>query len=185
MKQTFLHFGSQPKSYLPKFNSRRFGSAGVRAAYKSDGAPAPKDEYKDDPALSDEVNAIKRIGFQVDGFKNLLGEKANAEQFTSLEEQIKTLSEGIATMQADAISKAIAAINDANKDIHRQIAEMSEEAAKAKENSNGPATPGELVTTKDVEAFIAETFKDGKKTQNGAAIAIKAAETFGYPTFFT
>lgn len=134
---------------------------------------------------SDEVKAIKAIGKQVDSFKALLGDKADATKFTELELQLKTLSEGLETMKAADISKAIEAINKSNEAIHKQIMEMQEDLAVSKENGTEKANKRtELIATKDVEDFVKATFVNGSKTKDSARIEIKAAETFGYPQTF-
>jgi len=134
---------------------------------------------------TDEVKAIKAIGTQVDGFKALLGDKADAAQFKTLEDQIKALEDGIETMKAAEISKAIEAINASNTAIHKQIADMQEELAVSKESGADKANKRtELVATKDIEDFVKATFDGNEKTHKAAKIEIKAAETFGYPQTF-
>lgn len=132
-----------------------------------------------------EILAIKKIGEQVESFKTLLGEKADAEQFKSLEDKLKSLEDGIESMKAAEISKAIEAINKSNEAIHKQIVELQEEAAKAKEvETKSNKNVRELVSTKAVEDFIKATFENGEKTHKAARIEIKAAETFGTAVTF-
>lgn len=133
-----------------------------------------------------EIAAIKQIGEQVEQFKQLLGEKADTESFKALEDQIKTLSEGLETMKAAEISKAIDAINKSNESIYKQVVELQEELAIGKEQSAGKSNKRtELIATAEVETFVKATFEEGgKKTHTPAKIAIKAAETFGYDQTF-
>lgn len=130
------------------------------------------------------MEAIKKIGEQIEGFKSLLGDKANADEFKALQEQIKTLSDGLETMKAAEIGKAIESINKSNESIYKQVVELQEELAKGKENGEKAVRSGELVSKKAVEEFVAKTFVDGTKTHSNARIEIKAAETFGYPQTF-
>lgn len=132
-----------------------------------------------------EVVAIKAIGTQVESFKEMLGDKADAEQFKTLEEKLKSLEEGIETMKAAEISKAIEAINKSNETIHKQIVDMQEELAEKREQGAGKANGRtELVATKDIEDFVNSTFEGETKTNKSAKITIKAAETFGIPQTF-
>lgn len=199
MKKQFLDFSKvhyqQRRMIAPVSNKRMGFRVGDHSrAYKSDGEGGEGDgtETKD----LTEAEAIKAIGVQVAQFKTMLGDKADAAKFADLEAQIKTLSEGIETMKADAISDAIKAINKANEGIYKQLVELQEEKAAEKENQDpvGKSKLKLLVETKDVEAFVKATF-DGDltdtakgttdKTHNKATIQInKAAETFGYATFF-
>ena len=190
MKKTFIQFPTwKQKNSLPKFNGRQFKglNIGQGIAYKSD-APDEDVETKELPDDTEEiktVKAIKRIGKQVDSFKTVLGEKANAEEFKTLNETMIALQKDIATMKAEDVTASIKAINDGNEKIWKQIVEMQEEAAKKKDEGQGGNKAGkQLVTTKQVQDFITATFKDNKKTHDYARIELKAAENFGYPQFF-
>ncbi len=180
MTKGTLKFPSRHISYAPKLTSRRLGLKNFHnAAYKSDGG---EDEAKGEVS---EEEAIKQIGVQVEGFKALLGEKADASKFADLEKQIEDLSNGINEMKAADISKAIESINKANADIHKQIIELQEEAAKSKDAGTTAVKSGEVVSETEVKAFVEATFVDGEKTSKAAKISIKAAETFGEAVFFT
>lgn len=133
-----------------------------------------------------EIEAIKKIGEQVEQFKTLLGDKADADAFKTLEDKLTSLEEGIETMKAAEISKAIEAINKSNESIYKQVVELQEELAVSKEKSTGKsAVRPELITVKELEGFVASTFgEDGKKTHSPAKIQVKAAETFGFDQTF-
>jgi len=179
MTKGTLKFPSRHISYAPKLTSRRLGLKNFQnAAYKSDGG----EEEKSD--LSEE-EAIKQIGIQVEGFNKLMGEKADVKQFETLQKEIKDLAENIKAMKDADISKAIESINKANADIHKQIIELQEEAAKGKENGGAAPKAGQVVSEAEVKAFVEATFVDGEKTSKAAKISIKAAETFGEAVFFT
>lgn len=192
MKRKFLDFSKM--HYYQKRSAPKVGhkwAAPFRlAAYKTDGEKGEGESEGEDKELS-EAEAIKKIGEQVLSFKKMLGEKADANQFTALETKINDLATSIETMKADDISKTIKEINEANEKIHKQLVELQEEAAKAKEEGEKGA-PGKvkpMISTKEVQDFVKDTFGDtegkGKKTNNPAKITIgKAAETFGYATFF-
>lgn len=136
------------------------------------------------PTDTPEVLAIKKIGEQVEGFKKLLGDKADAEQFKGLEDKLKSLEEGIESMKAAEISKAIESINKTNEAIHKQIVELQEEAAKSKETGTEGLAKKQLISSESVKSFVEATFQEGAKTNKAAKIEIKAAETFGYPQTF-
>jgi HK97 family phage major capsid protein len=188
MKQTYLKFPTWKQlNAAPKINSRRIKFE----CYKSD-APVEVTEVKEltdetDPenkALaddSDEVKSLKKINRQVKQFNVVLGTKAKAEDFTSLQDEIKKLQTDIKTMKDADILKAMENINAANTKIWEQIKEMQEEKANEKEAGADKPKRGELVSRKAVDDFVKTTFKDGKKTHDQASIEIKAAETFGIP----
>lgn len=160
-------------------------------AYKSDGGTGddtPK-EFVDTADDTDEVKSIKAMGRQVHEFKKALGTKADAAEFKTLSDKIEALAKGIKDMESAAILDSIKSINEANEKIWKQIGEMQEELLKEKEAEGiGKNRKGIFVATKDVEKFIKETFGDDKrKTKAEAKIEIhtsKAAENFGYATFF-
>lgn len=193
MKKTILDFSKThyfQKRSLPNITSRRMriGAGRGNIAYKSDGEGTEGGEGTETKDLT-EAEAIKAIGTQVAQFKTMLGAKADAAQFTTLEQQIKDLSDNIGTMKSEAISQAIKDINASNEKVYKQLVEFQEAQAEAKENQDKAPKKGILVQTKDVADFIKETFGDdaarGKKTANPAKVEInKAAETFGYATFF-
>lgn len=187
MKKKYLDFAKvhyYQKRSLPKIGHKWAPSFRV-AAYKTDGDPDPADPENKELT---EAEAIKKIGEQVAAFKKTLGEKADATQFKTLEDQIADLAANIETMKADAISAAIKQINEGNEKVYKQLLEFQEAQAQEKEggetNVKGKIKP--LVATKDVEDFVKATFnEDGTKSSKPAKIAInKAAETFGYATFF-
>lgn len=189
MKKTYLQFPAWgQKNRLPKMN-HRFNQS---ACYLTDGEIAAEkaemEALKDLPDDTEEiktVKAIKRIGKQVDSFKTVLGEKADAEQFKTMNETLEALQTDITTMKSEDVTKQIKAINDGNDKIWKQIVEMQEATAKEKEQGGEGNKAGKpLFTTKQVEDFVKATFADGKKTHEYARIEIKAAENFGYPQFF-
>lgn len=169
------------KVFIPKMGT---GSASASRFFRANLSPDGGGGGNGTEDLT-EAEAIKKIGEQVVQFKTLLGEKADAAKFEELEGQIKSLSEGIETMKAAEISKAIEAINKSNEAIHKQIVEMQEEMAEKREQNAGKSNGRtELVATKDIEDFVKATFEGETKTNNSAKIQIKAAETFGIPQTF-
>lgn len=188
MKKTFLDFGSHNRYKVPGMRKSRIQPVRLRL-FKT--GPGEEDEGEEDGGADTdtaEVKAIKRIGKQVENFKTLLGEKADAEAIKTLQDTVKTLQENIATMQSEDIVSAIKSINDTNEKLWKQVAEMQEAAQVEKEKTEGKAKKGDILKKEDVAAFIKATFGDdaahGTKTSNPASVALKAAETFGYATFF-
>lgn len=141
-------------------------------------------EQDDDKGEDEELKAIKKIGDQVEGFKKLLGDKADKEQFTTLETAINELKEGLKSLTGAKIIEKM-------ENINKQLTEVYEDVQKAKDNgATGNVAGKPMVSTKDVQDFINATFKEGRKTSEKAEIKInsdhvfKAAETFGYAAFF-
>lgn len=171
------------KVFIPKMGS---GSASASRFFRAQLSPdGGTGGAADDKELT-EAEAIKKIGEQVIEFKTMLGEKADAAKFEALEKQISDLAEGIETMKAAEISKAIIEINKSNEAIHKQIVEMQEELAEKREQGSGKSNnKTELIATKDIEDFVKATFNaDGSKTHASASLTIKAPETFGIPQTF-
>lgn len=136
-----------------------------------------------------EMLALEAIGKQIEGFKELLGDKANAEDFKKVEAELKKLTDGLETLTAKEVERQIKAINEANEKIHKQIVELQEDLAAQKDNGlDNPKGPVQLVKREDVEAFVKTIYPDGKngdkKTFSEAKIEIKAAETFGSAVTF-
>lgn len=181
MKRNFLKFPSAPTSYAPRITSRRLrlGLLNHNIAYRSDGETAPAEE------TDDEVKAIQKIGKQVQDFQTALGERAKQEDFDALKALVDDLEKNISTMKADDITASIKAINEGNEKIWKQIAEMQEEKAQAKEAEGGARRKSRMFTPDEVKAFIDTTFKDGKKSRDHASVeVIKAPQNFAYDTFF-
>lgn len=182
MKHKFLKFPKQNIRYAPRMQSRRMrlGFENFNVAYKSDGGTAEGEADTED-------KAIEAIGKQVADFQKMLGDKANKEEFEALTKQITDLQTGLKTLEAKEIEKSIEAINKANEAIHKQLVEMQEKAAEEAEAGNSKKKKKDFVSTKDIEIFIAATFKDGVKTKADAKIemnANKSAENFSEATFF-
>jgi hypothetical protein len=188
MKKNYLKFGPGSASnsifFRAKLAPTPEGGGGV--AKKKNDDEDPDNEDADDD--SDEVKAIKSIGRQVTAFKKTLGDKANAEEIDQIKKDLNELKEGIASLTSKQVTDLLDKINKQNESLHKQIIELQEEANEKKEAPTSPAAKKQLVTQQAVEDFIAKTFGDkggkGDKTKDNAKIEIKAAETFGYPTFF-
>lgn len=170
------------KSFIPRMG---VGSATASSFFRAKFAPNVGGEgggNDDNP----ELKAIAEIGEQIDAFQAQLGEKANAEEFSKVKAELEKLKEGLTTMTAKQVLDSMEKINTQNASILKQIEELQEEAAKAKEKGGSKGKMRRMFATEDVKAFIEATFKDGVKTQNNASVElnIKAPETFGYPEFF-
>lgn len=137
-----------------------------------------------------ELEAIGKVSKQVDDFKATLGNKADKADFKKIEDNLAALKAGVDKWEEKKIDDTIKSINDQIDKFGKQVTEIQEDIQAQKGGgAAGKALP--FVTTKDIEDFIASTFKDGRKTGDHAAIKLnaaghvfKAAETFGYPQFF-
>ena len=144
--------------------------------------------------MSEELKAIKEIGEQVEGFKTILGDKADSKSVEEIKSSIKALEEGLESMTEKQVDEKIKSINDELKKMHDQVEKVLEEQAEAKEKGEKSKAKTQRLTEEQIKAFVEGTFDGavlkegsyvgGKKTQNSARIEIKAPETFGYPTFF-
>lgn len=173
------------KVFIPKMGP---GSASAsrffRAKLSPDGDNAQTIE-------NDEIKSIEQIGEQVVKFKTQLGEKADKQAFEDLENEIKTLKEGLETLTSKQIVESIEKINLANLAIHKQLVELQEEKAEKAEQNSGKAKKVGGISTEQVKQFVKEMFgEDAKKGEKQAPSSSqrieiqKAPETFGYPTFF-
>jgi gas vesicle protein len=143
-----------------------------------------------DGAQTPELEAITKVSKQVDEFKTQLGDRVLMKDFNDAKKALDDLTKNIGKYSEKEIDAALDTINKANEKLHKQMEEMAEDVAKAKEK--GSQGPGKLVLfdPADVAKFVSDTFQDGHKTNNKATIKInggivlKAAETFGYPQFF-
>lgn len=188
MKKTFLDFGGYNHYKVPGMKKSRIQPIRLRL-FKTGGGEGDDDEL-DGGANTDtaEVKAIKRIGKQVESFKTALGEKADAEAIKLLQAKVEDLAKNISTMESENIVKTLKEINDANEKMWKQIAEVQEKMLEEKEKTEGKAKKGDILKSEDIAAFVKATFGEdaanGTKTSNPAKVTLKAAETFGYATFF-
>jgi hypothetical protein len=140
---------------------------------------------------TDELKAIQKVADQIKEYKIALGEKIDKTAFEALENK---MTDAVAELKLELknqfekrdfkkIEEKMATMNDV-------VTELREEVAKTKENPGADTVGKPLLTTKEVQDFVAATFKDNQKTSNNAAIklnsklVLKAAETFGYASFF-
>jgi len=133
-----------------------------------------------------ELKAIGEIATQIGEFKTQLGDKANEAEFKKVQDELQKLKDGLTTMTSKQVLDSMEKINKQNASILKQIEELQEESAQAKEVTGKKGKVRKLFLTEDVKKFISDTFKDGEKTQTPASIELnmKAAEDFGYPQFF-
>lgn len=139
-----------------------------------------------DPDENPELKAIGEIATQIGEFKTQLGDKANEAEFKKVQDELQKLKDGLTTMTSKQVLDSMEKINKQNASILKQIEELQEESAQAKEVTGKKGKVRKLFVTEDVKKFISDTFKDGEKTQTPASIELnmKAAEDFGYPQFF-
>jgi HK97 family phage major capsid protein len=133
-----------------------------------------------------ELKAIGEIATQIGEFKTQLGDKANEAEFKKVQDELQKLKDGLTTMTSKQVLDSMEKINKQNASILKQIEELQEESAQAKEVTGKKGKVRKLFATEDVKKFISDTFKDGEKTQTPASIEMnmKAAEDFGSPQFF-
>lgn len=147
------------------------------------GAPAtPEGE-----AASKELAAIQKIASQVDAFKSLLGEKADAKTIETLEATIKNLQENIETMQGKEILASMQKINDENAKLYKAVVELQENAAQSTEGNSKGVSINDPFTQATVEEFVKSIMPNGKageKVRKHHKIEVKAPEEFGYPQTF-
>lgn len=140
--------------------------------------------------LKKELDALKEITGELKGFKKILGDKLDKEEFKAITGEVKALKEGLKDWSGEKIEASMKTINEGLAKMVKQIEEMQEDVNKGKESQNNRKKAGKFVTSEEVKAFIESTFKDGRKTSENASIKLngshvfKAAETFGYPQFF-
>jgi HK97 family phage major capsid protein len=145
------------------------------------------DENKD---KSPELIAIESVTKQVDGFKKILGDKADKAEFDSIKGTIEDLKKAMADNDPKATSDKIKDINDSTDKLLKQVQEMQEDIQKGKDGGNKGEQKMQLFDPADIKKFVDDTFKDDQKTSIKAtmkinsAMVLKAAETFGYPQFF-
>lgn len=167
---------------IPKFYKATEGEGGAEVVKELTDETDPENKALADD--SDEVKALKLQSRAVKNFQNILKTKADANQFKDLQYKIAELQKGLKEMEGEKILKMMEEINAGHAKVWKQIVEMQEEKAAAKESVEGKVKPGQLFTRKQVEEFVASTFKDGEKTNQAARIEMKAAETFGIPHTF-
>lgn len=144
---------------------------------------------------SPELEAIDKVGKQVDEFKKQLGERADKKEVKEVKDTLEDLRKNIGKYSEKEIDAALDKINKANEKLATQITEMHEDIQKAKERG-GQSAKLELFDEADLKAQVSKMFPlDGKKGslgKEGINISInrdmvlrtKAAEIMGYPQFF-
>jgi hypothetical protein len=144
-----------------------------------------------DTDINPELKAIGEIATQIGEFKSQLGDKANEAEFKKVQDELQKLKDGLTTMTSKQVLDSMEKINKQNASILKQIEELQEESAQAKEVTGKKGKSRKLVLSTDVEKFIKDIWPNGvketKNETNQASIEInfiKAAETFGYPEFF-
>lgn len=142
-----------------------------------------------DETKSPEIEAIEKVADQVKDFSKQLGDRADKKEVKEVKDTLEDLKKNIGKLTEKEIDERLDKINKANEKLHKQMEEMAEDVAKAKEGGQG-RQKFELFDPAEVKGFVDKTFKDGRKTGEQATIKLnsamifKAAEIFGYPTFF-
>lgn len=132
----------------------------------------------------EEKKAFERLEEQIKGFRKELTDSKDQETITALQKDIDDLKDNIEEMKEAEVDEKILSVNKEVLKLREMIIAVREEQIKDRDNSGGkPKHVG--VSKKEVENFIASTFKDGKKTSEQYSIALKDAEVFGIPTVYT
>jgi hypothetical protein len=138
----------------------------------------------------EELEAIEKIGKQIDAFKTTLGDKLDKKDLEAVTNELKALKDGLKDWSGEKIETSMKTINDAISKFGKQLEEMQEDVNKSKETQTNKAKAGQFFDSAEVKSFVESTWKDGRKTTEAASvklngnIAFKAAETFGIPAFF-
>ena len=74
-----------------------------------------------DETKSPELEAVELVTKQVEGFKTILGSKADKGEFDSLKGTIEDLKKSIADNDGKATSEKIKTINDATEKLVKQV----------------------------------------------------------------
>jgi hypothetical protein len=139
---------------------------------------------------SPELKAIDLVSKQVEGFKKALGDKLDKAEYEKITKTIEELKTAMGDNDGKAVSVKIKEINENTEKLVKQMTEMQEDIAIAKDKGKKDKAKLQLFDPADVKKFVEDTFKDGEKTGNKASFKInngmvlKAAENFGYPQFF-
>jgi len=142
---------------------------------------------------SPEILAIEKVAAQVDGFKAQLGDRVIMKDFNEAKKALDDLKASIGKYSEKEIDAAIKTINDANAKLQKQVEEMTEDLARAKEKGGNAAKAVTLMDETELKAQVVKMFPDARtKTKDGIKIELnrdivlrtKAAEIFGYPQFF-
>jgi HK97 family phage major capsid protein len=145
--------------------------------------------------MQTELEALEKISKQLDGYKEELGQKADAAKVADTEKAINELKYSLNTLTEKEIDKSISSINTSLKDMHEQISSMREEMAKSKEGleykSKGHIKLKDI--QESIKGFIEKRYPNGKKDSSvfpeihlGAIdkMTRKAPENFGIPQSF-
>lgn len=142
---------------------------------------------------SPEILAIEKVAAQVDAFKSQLGDRVIMKDFIDAKKALDDLKASIGKYSEKEIDAAIKTINDANAKLHKQVEEMTEDLARAKEKNGNTPKAITLMDETVLKDQVKKMFPDARtKTKDGIKIELnrdivlrtKAAEIFGYPQFF-
>lgn len=147
-----------------------------------------------DETITPELEAINKVGAQVEGFKKDLGAKADKAEFETISKNLKDLKEGLKDWSGEKIEAKMKEINDSIAKVGKQMEEMQEDVAKSKDKG-GKLKTIQLLDEADLTDQVKKFFPTNdsrNKNRDGIRIninrdivlATKAAETFGYASFF-
>ncbi len=152
--------------------------------------------------MSKELEAIAKIGEQIEGFKKELGDKVSKASMEEVQAALAEIKKIVESLQSEApteeetaameeeLEKKMKSVNDAISKFGKQIEEIQTEMAVNKDKKSKFFGKKEFVKHEDIEKFIKDTFDGSEKTHNKASIKInsgiifKAAEDFSDPEFY-
>jgi len=111
------------------------------------------------------LEEIKKVSGQVEAFKKSIGDKADKAAFDEAIKKLEELKASLKDLTAEKFESAIKTVNESLGKVAKQIEEMSEDVAKAKESGKGRVqakTFGQQV----VEALVANKLLEGKFGKN-------------------
>lgn len=176
MKKTYMRFTSGAND----------GKGGAAPDTKKKDGSGAEEKGEDGDDEDSELKAIQRMSDQIDSFKTLLGDKADAEKFEQASKDIATLKEKFEEMTSKQVMTAIESINKQAEGIYKQVLDvLSDLADQKKEQGGSGMVSGPIVNTAEVKAFVDSLFDGNKKRKaTDKTITIKAPETFGIGVTF-
>lgn len=140
---------------------------------------------------TDELKAIAKVAEQLTSYKTALGEKADKTAFDSME---KKMNDAIAALKTELTGefnkRDFSKIAEQMKSINTVLDELREEVAKTKDKTGDASDLRKpMFDAAELKKFV-ESYKSNNndtreiKLNNLQILANKAAETFGYASFF-
>lgn len=178
MKHNFLSFPQKGKSYLPRYNSRRFPQTPfVNVAYKEDG----KDDKKEDDK-TDEIKTPADFAKKLDEMKAGLEAKAKADAKVVVDEQLTVVNKAIEDLKkatetkeaADKLSAEELKRLDTRLEITIKAFDLLQTRVKSNRREEPEAKSWNTVIKEAIEENTDNIIKFNKKEIKTLSIEIKA-----------